>query len=251
MNWNAELYDSKLGFVSSYGEEVLGLLQPMPEERILDLGCGTGDLTYEIAKSGAKVIGIDSSLEMISKARQKYPQLSFYQEFAETFRSDQPFDAVFSNAALHWMKDAGAVCQSVALSLRHGGRFVAEFGGEQNVATIIKAIIETLDEETKINGNERNPWFFPSIGEYSTLLEKEGFLVKYAVHFDRPTELQEESMGLNHWLNSFAGHFFVGIEQDEKDRLIKKVKEKTKPSLFKNGQWVADYKRIRILAIKR
>ena len=161
--WDADLYDSKIGFVSERGKEVVNLLNPQPGERILDLGCGTGELTYEIARSGAIPLGIDLSPTMIEKARRKFPDLQFAVVNAETFRTTEQFDAVFSNAALHWMKGAAAVIKSVWLALRPGGRFIAEFGGKGNVNTIMQGITGVLAEHG-ISAAERNPWYFPSIG---------------------------------------------------------------------------------------
>jgi trans-aconitate methyltransferase len=249
--WNAELYDDKLSFVSSFGKGVVELLQPQRGETILDLGCGTGDLSYEISKSGAIVTGSDFSVEMIEQARKKYPQIPFIVENGETFRSDEKYDAVFSNAALHWMKRADKVVEAVELALQPGGRFVAEFGGQGNVQTIIRGITEVLSGEYGINVAERNPWYFPSIGKYSTLLEQYGFKVLYAHHFDRPTSLTDGEKGLNHWLDSFADDFFPEFSNEEKMGIYRKIKNKIQLELYKDGIWEADYKRIRIVAIKK
>lgn len=195
-NWDANLYDGKIGYVSQMGRELVKLLNPQPGERILDLGCGTGDLSQEIARSGANPSGIDLSPSMIEKARQKFPDIQFAVENAETFRTSERFDAVFSNAALHWMKGAAKVVESVWLALRPGGRFVAEFGGRDNVATIIKGITD-VRSEYGISSTEINPWYFPGINEYSSLLEQQGFHVTYAVHFEHPTPLEDGENELN------------------------------------------------------
>lgn len=248
--WDAELYDSKISYVSQLGEDVVTLLQPQKGERILDIGCGTGDLTKEIADSGAVPFGIDLSSSMIEKAKQKYPELLFSIANAETFRTNELFDAVFSNAALHWMKKADKVAESIWLALRPGGRFVAEFGGKGNVETIIKGIADVLSEYG-ISATERNPWYFPSIGEYSSLLEYQGFCVTYAVHFQRPTLLTDGEYGLKHWLDSFCDDFFQGMSVSEKAAALERIIQKLRPALFKEGNWVADYARIRVIAIKR
>ncbi|MBD1381821.1 class I SAM-dependent methyltransferase [Metabacillus arenae] len=248
--WNADLYDGKLSFVSHFGKGVVELLQPQRGEKILDLGCGTGDLSYEISKSGAIVTGIDSSDEMIKKACEKYPQIPFIIDDGETFRTNEKYDAVFSNASLHWMKQAEKVIESVKQALYPGGRFVAEFGGKGNVQTVIRGITEVLSQEYGIHATKRNPWYFPSIGEYSTLLEKNGFKVSYAHHFDRPTPLTDGEKGLNHWLDSFADDFFPEFSKEEKMDIYRKIKNKIQPDLYKDGIWEADYKRIQIAAIK-
>ncbi len=220
-SWKPELYDSKLGFVSEFGRGVVALLDPKPQETILDLGCGTGDLTHEIAKTGAIVTGMDLSAPMIGKARSKYPDIEFTTGNAQSFHLEGKFDAVFSNAALHWMKEASQVIACVWDALRHGGRFVAEFGGKGNVGLIADAIAEVLSRDFGIdNPLDRNPWFFPSIGEYSQLLESQGFRVAYACHFDRDTKLEDGEDGLDHWLTSFGDDFFCGVHRGaEKDNL--------------------------------
>lgn len=249
--WNADLYDHKLSYVSSFGKGVVELLHPQKGEKILDLGCGTGDLTYEISKSGAIVKGSDFSGEMIEKARKKFPQIPFIVENGETFRTNEKYDAVFSNAALHWMKNAEKVIESIELALHLGGRLVAEFGGKGNVQTVIQGIAEVLYQEYEVNVMKRNPWYFPSIGEYSTLLEQYGFKVSYAHHFNRPTLLPDGEKGLYHWLDGFANDFFPEFSKEEKMAIHVKIKDKIQPDLFKDGIWEADYKRIRIIAIKK
>lgn len=246
--WNAELYDEKQRFVSKFGENVIEWLQPKIGETILDLGCGTGDLAHEISKSGATVLGIDSSEAMIEKARVKYPHLQFKVDDGETFRLEEKVDAVFSNSALHWMKQASHVIHSTKQALQPGGRFVVELGGKGNIETIVKGITEILNKEHNIDASSRNPWYFPSLGEYSMLLEEHGFTVVQAHLFKRPTPLMNGDEGMNDWLESFATQFFVGFSQEEKDELYEKVKEAIRSELYQDGVWVADYKRLRMLA---
>lgn len=249
--WASELYDSKLSFVSELGKGVVSLLAPVKGERILDIGCGTGDLTNEIAGFGAEVTGMDMSQDMLTKARAKYPHLRFIQGDAEQYIGDKAFyDAVFSNAALHWMKNAEGAARSIYQVLKPGGRFMAEFGGKGNVQIVTQAIYEVLEEEYNIHASELNPWYFPSIGEYSTLLEALGFHVAYAVHFDRPTPMHDGDEGLHHWLSGFSSSFFKGIDAKEKIHIYQKIADKTRAELFHDGVWYIDYKRIRIKAIK-
>jgi trans-aconitate methyltransferase len=247
--WNAALYDDKLYFVSELGKGVIDLLSPQENEEILDLGCGTGDLTSEIAKFGTKTLGIDSSPEMIRQAQEKYPHLSFAVEDACRYRSKETFDAVFSNAVLHWIKEPEKVIKNIWFNLKPKGRFVAEFGGKGNVALIVQAIEEVL-KEAHVEFESRNPWYFPSIGEYSFLLEQNGFRVQYAIHFDRPTPLPGGERGLDHWLDMFTDHFFNGLSGQQRQEMYRKIKERLYGSLYREGSWVADYKRLRILAVK-
>ncbi|MBO1003012.1 class I SAM-dependent methyltransferase [Pseudogracilibacillus auburnensis] len=249
--WDADLYDDKLSFVSHFGKGIVDILQPKTGEKILDLGCGTGDLTNEILTLGADVTGIDASKEMIENARAKYPSISFAVENAENFRTNEKYDAVFSNAALHWMNQADKVIKSVGHALHPYGRFVAEFGGKGNVQTIIRGIAEVLAKDYGINAAERNPWYFPSIGEYSRLLEEHGFTVTFAQLFDRPTLLPDGEHGLNHWLDSFADDFFPEFSKEERTVICKKVKNEIQSDLYKDGAWEVDYKRLRIVAKKK
>src|SRR5580700_8966364 len=138
--WDSSLYDDRHSFVWRAGASLVELLDPKPGERILDLGCGTGHLTAKIAEAGVEVTGLDSSTSMIAQARQNFPGLKFSLADARDFRFDRPFDAVFSNAALHWIHDAEAVVRSIAAALRPGGRFVLEMGVRGNIARIRKAI---------------------------------------------------------------------------------------------------------------
>ncbi|MFB6367447.1 class I SAM-dependent methyltransferase [Paenibacillus elgii] len=248
--WKSELYDNKLGYVSEFGKGVVELLNPTKGERILDLGCGTGDLAYEINQTGAAVTGLDLSDAMIEKAQKKYPDIHFIAGNAENFTFEKPFDAVFSNAALHWMKNAENVLSCVWNSLKTNRRFVAEFGGKGNVETVIQAISEVLSEEYGIDANHLNPWYFPSIAEYSTLLEKQGFRVSYAVHFDRPTKMNDGEKGLDHWLNGLADDFFKELSESERRHVYAKIAAKAKKALFHDGDWYLDYKRLRIVAMK-
>lgn len=247
--WNATLYDDKIQFVSKLGKGALELLQPQPGEHILDLGCGTGDLTHEITKANATTLGIDYAASMIEKAREKYPEASFSVENALSFRTDESFDAVFSNAALHWIQPPSKVIENVWYSLRPAGRFVAEFGGEGNVGSIIQAVADVLADHN-VDFSERNPWYYPSIGEYSSLLEKQGFRVKHAEHFDRPTPLPGGEEGLDHWLDMFADDFLYDFSSIQKEKLHEQIKEQLQKKLFKENEWIADYKRVRILALK-
>lgn len=248
--WNSELYDNKLAFVSQFGKGVVELLDVKQGENVLDLGCGTGDLTYEISKLGANVTGMDLSREMIEAARLKYSELTFHIGDAQQFSFSTPFDAVFSNAALHWVKQPELVIQSVWNSLRTGGRFVAEFGGHGNVANIVQATTEVLQEYDGRQAEVMNPWYFPIIGEYSSLLEKQGFRVTLAIHFDRPTQLADGEKGLDIWLEAFADHFFKDIDDQEKAVIYAQIASKARDKLFDGAHWYADYKRIRVVAIK-
>jgi trans-aconitate methyltransferase len=250
-SWDAKQYDQRIGYVSSLGADLVDLLKVRLGEKILDLGCGTGDLAEKMNEAGAKVWGIDYSPDMIEKARIKYPHLVFNVANAERFKVEEQMDAVFSNAALHWMKDPQAVLQCVWESLRPGGRFVAEFGGKGNVAAIYKAITEVMAQYGYL-ASERNPWYFPSLGEYAALLEAKGFHVEYAVHFSRPTAFYDGERGLRHWLDAFSASFFAGIVEAEKLEIYNRIENHLRPILFnaESETWFGDYVRVRFMAVK-
>ncbi len=248
--WNAALYDRRHAFVFQHGADLLALLQPKPGERILDLGCGTGHLTSQIATAGAAVHGIDASPEMIAQARQGFPQLSFETADATSFRIAEPFDAVFSNAVLHWVKPPEDAVRSIAAALKPGGRFVAEFGGRGNVAKIVAAINTAVAAALKLDAVDVNPWYYPSVGEYATLLEVAGLEVRYGVLFDRPTPLDEGEQGLINWLRMFAAPCFAAIEEADRERVLQNAMEQARPALWNGAQWIADYRRLRIFAVK-
>lgn len=247
--WNASLYDTKHRFVSDYGESLIDILAPMPGERILDLGCGTGHLANKIAQHGAKVVGIDNSPDMINLARHNYPELEFVAGEGAAFHFDEPFDAIFSNAALHWIPQAEDVVRCMAAALKPGGRLVAEFGSRGNIAAIIGGIQNALQAHGHYLFQERVPWYFPSIGEYASLLEKHGFRVVYATDFDRPTPLDGED-GLRNWLVMFGGAVFRLLPSEQTEPIIQDIETRLRPVLYHDGQWIADYRRLRIVALK-
>jgi trans-aconitate methyltransferase len=247
--WDSALYDDKHRFISTFGEEMLGLLAPQAGERILDLGCGTGHLTQKIASYGAIVTGIDSALTMIEQARHNYPELDFRVANGESFEFDETFDAVFSNAALHWMTNADAVVRRIARALKPGGRLVAEMGGKTNIHHIYTALLQSF-EAIGYPPPQASPWYFPSIGEYASLLEKHEFFVTYATHFSRFTPLDGEN-GMRNWLVMFANSFLKDLPPQAQDALATDMENRLRPVLYQDGRWVADYVRLRIIAIKR
>lgn len=246
--WDASLYTAKHSFVYEYGRELVALLAAKPGERILDLGCGSGQLTRAIAENGARVTGLDNSASMIDAARREYPDLSFVLADAKDFSFDEPFDAVFSNAALHWVKPPEKVIECVAECLHAGGRFVAEFGGKGNVRQIYEAA-EAAGQE--LTGREvRNVNYFPSVAEYSAILESHGLEVRHAWLFDRPTKLEDGESGLRNWLTMFGEKTFGAMPDDVRMQWIERTQQRARPSLFRDGSWYADYRRLRVIAVR-
>lgn len=225
---------------------ILSLLQPSHGERILDVGCGNGDLTAKIAAAGALTTGIDFLKETIRQAKQKYPDMNIQVANACHYRSEEPFDAVFSHAVLHWIKDAPAVVQSIYLALKTGGRFVAEFAGSGNTAILIAAVREELHSRG-YEWEGRNPWYHPTIGKYANLLEQNGFRVSLVQHVDQFTPFKP---GARKWLDSFAEYLFSGIAPEEQDVIMEAVEKKVQPQLMRDGQWYLDRSRLRVVAMK-
>jgi trans-aconitate methyltransferase len=250
MIWDATLYDHKHSFVAKYGEDVLGWLHPQQGEQILDIGCGTGTLTKKIGESGAIVTGIDASEEMITKARQAYPNIRFFIKDATNFSFDEKFDAAFSNATFHWIKDQPGAIQSIYKNLKSGGRFVYEMGAKHNIERIHNAIKKVLiddgfEENTRIGLN-----YFSSAAEQAALLEKAGFTISNIIQFERPTELIGTD-GMKNWIIQFCYPFFKNIPESEIENIITKSVSLLKETNYKKDKWFADYIRLRVKAIKK
>ncbi len=250
INWDSKLYNKQHFFVSDYGTDVLQWLAPKNGEHILDIGCGTGQLAAQISESGALVLGIDTSESMIETAKQNYPALTFEIIDGTKLPYLEDFDAIFSNATFHWVDDQEELTKRLFNSLKIGGRLVAEFGGKGNVNSITVAIelaVKSLGLGAKLT---KDFWFFPSISAYTTLLEKNGFEVEQALLFDRPTSLMGNN-GMCDWITQFAPHAFKEMNINEIEAVKDLAIEILRPNHFKNNQWVADYKRLRIKAFKR
>ena len=246
--WDAEQYDREFSFVPTFGEDLLGLLGPKSNERILDLGCGTGQLTQRISKMAGEVVGLDNPTEMIELARRKFPDLNFVLADASTFDLDSQFDAIFSNAALHWILDYRSCIQRMYENLKTGGRLVLELGGKGNIQCILNPLRTVLKKYGYSRQSALQPWYFPSIAEYCTVLESEGFRVTLAQHFDRPTKLEDDVIG---WLDMFAQMFFEEIPAEDQDKIKKEVQQLAEERCYLEGSWFADYKRLRIIAFKQ
>jgi|SRR6185437_2783498 len=246
-NWNSKLYDTKHSFVTEYGNDVLQLLEPKAGELILDLGCGTGALTNQIASTGAEVIGIDASQSMVDEAKKNYPAIQFICANGQDFDLGRSFDAVFSNAALHWMLEPQKVIRSVNKALKQGCRFVFEMGGKGNVSNLLHAVDAGARHvgitDTKLVN------YYPDIAEYSVLLANGGFDVVYAQLFVRPTVL-EGADGLRNWIKMFRTSLVERIDSNKREDFFTYVENLARPLLLQNGVWLADYVRLRVIAIK-
>lgn len=245
-NWDPKAYDENFQFVSEYGEDLIKLLSPLEGEKILDVGCGTGTLSYKIAQEGALVTGIDSSKEMTNAAIDKYPGLDFINVSAEKYEVENEYDAVFSNAMMHWVADQERVVKNIYKSLKIGGRYVVEFGAKGDCNAILSAMRMKIAE---FGFPIFEPLHLRSIAEYSSMLERNNFYVDYAVIFDRETELSGED-GMRDWLVMFASDVYKNVPKHLHEKLIDETVEAIRPKLYRNKKWYADYKRLRITAYK-
>ena len=243
--WNPERYRTDAGFVAELGLPVLELLDPRPDEVILDLGCGDGTLTARLAEAGARVIGVDASPAMVVAARERGLDARLVDGHALQF--DAEFDAVFSNAALHWMTDPDAVLAGVARALRPGGRFVGEFGGAGNVRSVIDAMRASFMAHPEF-GPFRLPWYFPGAEAYAERLRTHGFRVERIALHPRPTPLPG---ALAAWLAIFADAITACLEDAQRACFMCEVEAGAKSALWSPEHgWRVDYVRLRFVAVR-
>ena len=229
--------------MSELGAPVLELLRPERGERVLDLGCGDGALTEELVARGCRVIGVDGSAEQVAAARRR--GIDARVADGQRLAFDAEFDAVFSNAALHWMLDPDAVIAGVWRALVPGGRFVGELGGQGCVAQIVAALRAGLERQG-VEQARIQPWYFPGDGEYRRRLEDAGFVVESLALFPRPTVLPGD---IGDWLGTFAQGFLSAAR--DREALLEEVRQALRPSLCDaQGRWTADYVRVRFAARK-
>jgi trans-aconitate methyltransferase len=241
--WDPERYARNARFVAELGLPVVELLAPRPGERILDLGCGDGALTETLAAMGCEVVGVDGSSEQVAAARARGLDARVMDAARLAFTAE--FDAVFSNACLHWVKDADAVIAGVRRALKPRGRFVAEFGGGTNVGRIVLAL-ERAMERRGLDGRALMPWYFPTPSEYRGRLEAGGFVVDRIALFARPTPLPGD---IADWFDTFAASYLCAIAAAERPAFVAELREDLGRDLCDEaGQWVADYVRLRLSA---
>ncbi|WP_345984686.1 2-isopropylmalate synthase [Sulfurimonas sp. HSL-1656] len=241
-SWNAAHYAPHAGFVSALALPVVELLSPKAGETILDLGCGEGSLAVEIQKRGADVVAVDLNADMVECARAK--GIDAYVMSATLLPFERRFDAVFSNAVLHWVTEARTAVRQVHRALKPGGRFVAEFGGYGNAAQVVEAMRMVFERHPEF-GPFENPWYFPTDAEYKALLESEGFSVASAELIVRPTPVDD----IAHWLDLFANGIVAHLESAQLSRFKQEVRTLLEPTLYNASEgWHVDYVRLRVKA---
>jgi len=244
--WDAQSYAENGAFVHELAGGALEWLAAQPFERILDLGCGDGQLTQRIAATGARVSGVDASPQMVAAARLRGIEAEEASAEALPY-PDASFDAVFSNAVLHWVRDQDAMLAQVRRVLKPGGRFVAEMGGHGNVAAILVALKAVLvrhnhgDREDGVN-------YYPTAESYTRRLESHGFQVQRIALIPRPT-LLPASDGMEGWLRTFRRGVLEGLPTSLRESVVEETVALLAPALRdEDGNWVADYVRLRFIA---
>ena len=242
-DWDPDQYARNAAYVSELGVPVLNLLDPQPGERILDLGCGDGALTKELLARGARALGVDASPEMVAAARKMGVDAKCIDGENLPFKAE--FNAVFTNAALHWMKHHARVVRGAWNALLNGGRFVGEFGGAGN----IEKIVITIDDALQKRGlSVPNPWNFPTADQFKQLLEDTGFRDVHAESFPRPTPLPAD---LQTWLRTFGKTFLAAVPEPDRKAFMDEVADELRPQLCDaQGNWVIDHVRLRFVALK-
>src|SRR5262245_6448880 len=243
--WDPAVYARNARFVSDLGAPVVELLAPKAGERILDLGCGDGVLTKRLADLGCDVVGVDASAPQIEAARKLGLDARVMDAASLPFAAE--FDAVFSNAVLHWIRRADPMIAAVHRALKPGGRFVAECGGYGCIQAIKTALVEAMNRRG-VDGEALVPWYYPTPGDYATRLERAGFRVDSIALIPRPTPLPGDIVD---WLQTFALVFLEALPESARAEYLREVRDALEPQLRDAaGIWVADYVRLRFAATR-
>lgn len=247
ITWDADAYKSNFSFVHDYGKDVLGLIDADKGAFVVDLGCGNGELTCELKSRGFRALGVDASQDMLAVAKKTYPEVDFTLGDGLDFRLEEKADVIFSNAVFHWIDrdKQDKLAGNIAGNLKPGGKLVCEFGGLGCAESVHAALEKHFSKRGLFYPRT---FFFPSIGEYASILERHCFKVEYAVLFDRPTP-QKTPDGLADWINMFVKKPFENMGQELKRDILDDVRGELKGRLFIDGRWVIDYVRIRVRAV--
>lgn len=247
MEWNTALYNTKHHFVAEYGKELLDFIPDSPEQSILDLGCGTGTLTAQLSHLASKVIGIDSSQSMIKKAKEQFGHIEFTVCDALNLPFEQEFDIIFSNAVFHWIADHSLLLKNISRSLKPEGSLVCEFGAKGNIAAIENAFAKTIKE---LGFNYQTKFNFTTVDAFSSLLEKNGFVIDTVYDYDRPTILSDGKQGLKNWIKQFFSAEMAIIPKYLHNAVFQNIEKLIKNTQWTGQEWVADYRRLRAIAHK-
>lgn len=245
MEWDASLYDKKHDFVAEYGKGLLEYIPHDQEQAILDLGCGTGTLTAQLVGLGGRVMGVDSSPQMIDRAKEQFSGIEFQVCDALALPFEREWDVVFSNAVFHWIGDHRALLQNIRRALKPHGTLVCEFGANGNIAAIETAFAAASEE---LRYGYRPKFNFPTAERFGKLLTENGFLIDKLYEYDRPTVLKDGEAGLANWMRQFYAAELAAIPEDARALILKSAEERARNALWNGNEWVADYRRLRAVA---
>lgn len=245
MQWDSKLYDKKHDFVAEYGKGLLEFVPQNAEQSILDLGCGTGTLTAQLAKLCNKIVGVDGSQNMIDKAKEEFNNIEFKVCDALALPFEKEFDVVFSNAVFHWISGHDALLKSIHKVLKPHGLLVCEFGASGNIATVENAFAEAC---SSLNDGYKTKFNFPTVEDFGKLLENNGFIIDRIYDYDRPTVLKDGEQGLVNWMKQFYASELAAMPERVQVTVCKRVEELTRGTLWNGEEWVADYRRLRVIA---
>lgn len=245
MKWDSTLYDKKHDFVTEYGKALLEFVPKDDEQTILDLGCGTGILTVQLAGLCNKVVGIDSSQSMIDKAKVQFSDIEFKVCDALALPYEREFDVVFSNAVFHWISDHDALLKNIHKALKPQGLLVCEFGASGNIKSIENAFAETCSSLGYVYKPKFN---FPTVADFGRLLENNSFVISRIYDYDRPTVLKDKEQGLVNWMRQFFASELEVMPKHIQAMFFGKVEELTRDTLWNGEEWIADYRRLRVIA---
>ncbi len=245
MEWNSSLYDSKHDFVAEYGKGLLEFVPQNLEQAILDIGCGTGTLTAQLAALCNKVVGVDSSPNMIAKAKAQFGNIDFRVCDALALPFESEFDVVFSNAVFHWISDHDSLLKNIHNALKPNGKLVCEFGAIGNIATIENAFSEVCCNMSYGYSPECN---FPTSERFADLLKDNDFKIDRIYDYDRPTPLKDGEQGLANWIRQFLASELAVMSEEVQAAVVQQVGNITRDALWNGKEWVADYRRLRVIA---
>ncbi len=246
MNWDSKLYNDSQNFVAEYGKGLLEFV-PAKTNKILDLGCGTGTLTKQLAERCNYVLGIDSSDTMIQEAKRSYPYLDFETANALEILYECEWDIIFSNAVFHWINNHNLLLQKIHKALKQNGRLICEFGAYGNISTIENGFGYALQE---IGVKYVSKFNFPTVNNFEHLLKENGFLIEQIYCYDRPTPLKDGNQGLYNWAIQFFQSELGQLSAEQQHKVLSSMSSRIKSQLWNGTCWVADYKRLRAIATK-
>lgn len=247
MEWNSSLYDNKHDFVAEYGRSLLEFIPGDKAQTILDLGCGTGALTARLADMCSKVVGVDSSENMIDKAKKRFGNIEFIVCDALALPFDKEFDVVFSNAVFHWISDHDTLLKNIYKALKPHGCLVCEFGARGNISAIENAFIKACKGVGYVYESKFN---FPAVESFRESLENNGFIIDTVYDYSRPTILKDNEQGLTNWIKQFFASELAVMPENVQSMVFNEVEESTRDVLWNGSEWVADYQRLRAVAHK-